>query len=189
MMRAFYASVLFLSMSQPLSAAGQPTWIVDTDESSVFFEYVEGSDTKTGSFDQFEALIAFDPDMPSSASASFVVTTASLDLDDTLREGVLATLPWFDSERFPQAEFTLKELTPDPAGGFVAMGVLRIKTVEMPVQVRLSLALEGDAARAMGTLEIDRRDFMLRDVLLETIVAVGEKVKIGFDLVARMDRN
>lgn len=188
-MRALYAALLLIGMGQPLSAAGQPTWIVDTGNSSVSFEYIEGSEPKTGSFSKFDALIAFDPANPEGASASFAVETASLDLNDGLREGVLATLPWFDSESFPKAEFKLEELQSEPGGGYIAKGVLRIKKIEMPVQVRLSLDVDGDAARATGTLEIDRRDFMLRDVLLETIVAVGEKVTIGFDLVARMDRN
>jgi len=80
-------------------------------------------------------------------------------------------------------------LMPESDGGYVAVGFLRIKSVEMPVQVRLTLAVENDAAHATGTLEIDRRDFMLRDVVLESIVSVGEKVTIGFDLVARMEQN
>jgi len=143
---------------------------------------------KSGAFDQFVASIAFDPEMPESASASFVVNTASIDLNDSMREGVLASVPWFNSEQFPKAEFRLTGLSPTPDSKYVADGVLKIKNVEMPVRVQVSLLIKGDNARAKGILKIDRRDFKLRDVLLESIVSVGETVSIGFDLVAKVEK-
>jgi len=187
-MRALYTSLFVLGMSQPLFAANQPAWIVDTNQSSVSFEYVESGKSKSGGFDQFIASIAFDPTMPEGASASFVVNTASIDLNDSMREGVLASVPWFNSEQFPKAEFELTGLSPAPGGKYVADGMLKIKNVELPVRVNVSLLIEGDNARAKGILEIDRTDFRLRDVLLESIVSVGETVSIGFDLVAKIEK-
>ena len=186
-MRQFIACCL-LGMVQPLSASAQPAWVVDTGKSSVSFEYVESGKIKSGAFDTFVASIVFDPALPKEASASFVVDTASIDLNDAMREGVLASVPWFDSERYPKAEFRLTDLSPAPGGTYVADGMLRIKKTELPVQVKVSLVLEDGDARAKGVLEIDRRDFRLRDALLESIVSVGETVSIGFDLIAKIGK-
>ncbi len=187
-MRALFACWCLIGLIQPLSALAQPAWIVDTEKSSVSFEYVESGKVKSGAFDTFVASIVFDPEMPKGASASFVVDTASIDLNDAMREGVLASVPWFDSERYPKAEFRLTDLSPAPGGAYVADGMLRIKETELPVQVEVSLVLEDGDARAKGVLKIDRRDFRLRDALLESIVSVGETVSIGFDLIAKVGK-
>ena len=184
MRHALLSLGLMLGIASPLSAVNQTVWEVDTEKSSVSFEYIEAGTAKIGSFDSFTASIAFDPEFPEQASASFAVKTASIDLNDTMREGVLATTPWFNSDEFPKAEFSLQGLRLVSQGKYLAEGVLRVKTVELPVQVMLSLSISGGRARAAGKLEIDRTEFQLRDVLLESVVAIGERVTIGFDLVA-----
>ena len=176
-----------LGFSAPL-AANPAVWTVDVVRSSVSFEYVESGKTKTGAFKAFSASINFDQDMPQNASASFSVETASIDLNDAMREGVLATVPWFDSERFPRADFSLTRLRPSSSGKYIAEGVLKIKKVELPVQLTINLSMSGRNARAKGVLEIDRNDFRLRDAVLESIVGIGQKVTIRFDLVATLDR-
>jgi len=173
-----------LAIGSSVGAANPPTWMVDRGASSVSFKYVENGRAKHGTFNTFMASIAFDPNSPEDASASFVVETASIDLNDGMREGVLATVPWFDSERFPRAEFRLTKLRPTTEGKFVADGVLKIKAVKLPVQLTLSFLVDGEKARAMGSLEIDRTDFRLRDAVLEAIVGIGERVTINFDLIA-----
>lgn len=83
-------------------AAQAAVWIVDPVRSSVSFHYTEDGITKQGAFAEFSAKVLFDPARVEDSRASFVVQTASIDLDDALREGVLATTPWFDSERYPE---------------------------------------------------------------------------------------
>jgi len=188
-MRQFAVSAIALiGFISSLNAASLPVWIVDKEKSSVSFEYIESGKPKSGAFDAFEASIAFDPDMPDDATATFSVLTSSINLNDSMREGVLLTLPWFHSEEFPRADFSLTDLKPTEGGKFVANGVLRIKTIEMPVELMVSWTVNGKTARAMGALEIDRTDFKLRDAVLESIVGIDERVKIGFDLIATLQR-
>lgn len=178
---------LLLGLVAPLAAGSSPLWTVDTARSSVSFEYVESGKRKTGAFSEFRASINFDPDVPQDASASFSVETASINLNDAMREGVLATVPWFDSERFPKADFSLTRLRPAKGGKFLADGVLKIKETKLPVQLMVSLSVNGKNARAMGVLEIDRTEFRLRDAVLEAIVGIDQQVIIRFDLIATLD--
>jgi len=172
----------------PLRAVADPTaWTVDHEKSSVTFEFIEAGKSKVGAFDMYQASIAFDPEKPESASASISVETASISLNDVMREGFLMTVPWFNSERFPVASFRLTGLRPLADGRYLASGFLRIKGVELPVQPTISLSIKGQNARATGTVEIERTKFRLRDALLESVVSIGDKVTIGFDLVATVD--
>ena len=187
MRRLFLCFGFLLGLLPSLVMANEPVWKVDPKKSSVSFEYLEGGKSKKGAFDVFTASIVFDSKSPESASASVSVVTASIDLNDAMREGVLGTNPWFNSGDFPRAEFSLKGLRPVGSGTYLADGVLRIKTVKLPVQVMVKVTLNGNNARAVGTLEIDRTDFRLRDVLLESVVSIGERVTIGFDLIATLE--
>jgi len=170
-----------------LAAANPPVWMIELEKSSISFEYVEAGKLKTGAFRAFEASIAFDPDVPEETTASFYVETASINLNDAMREGVLVTVPWFDSERFPKARFSLTGLRPISEGKYLADGILRIKATELPVQSMVSLLIEGRSVRATGRVEIDRKDFRLRDALLESVVSIGEKVTIDFDLLGSVE--
>jgi len=171
----------------PLHAAGAPAWLVDTGKSSVSFRYVEDGVAKDGAFVRFSANVKFDPDRVEDTEAAFAVDTASIDLNDALREGVLVTTPWFDSTRFPHATFELLRIYADgtATGVFWADGVLTIKDVKKPVRFRTTVDVDDKNARARGNLMIDRTAFRLRDVVLESIVPVGDEVDIAFDLVAR----
>lgn len=186
-MRLILFFTLFASLVSPFAASAAPVWTVDTGKSSISFEYVESGKSKTGAFRTFTASIAFDPNLPEDASASFSVKTASIDLNDAMREGVLGTAPWFNSEDFPRADFSLTGLRFIKKGQYLAEGVLRIKTIERPVQLMISLSVIDETARAKGVLEIERRDFQLRDAIVESIVGIGDKVTIRFDLVATLD--
>jgi len=190
MMRSALALTLLLTGSAALHASEGRDWIVDTDRSSVSFRYLESGKEKAGAFVRFSADVDFDPSRLENTEAAFAVETASIDLDDALREGVLVTTPWFDSDAFPNASFRLTKLTPDTAapGMYWAEGTLIIKTVEKPVRFRTEVSVMAGQARARGTFQIDRTEFRLRDVVLEAIVPVGKTVSIGFDLVARLGK-
>ena len=184
-MRGFLAFALCASVSQPAVSAGQPVWVVDDARSSVFFQYSEDGRSVDGAFERYSARIEFDPTMLTQTTATLAVDTASIDLDDALREGVLLTPPWFDADAFPRAVFELTSLSFVAEDRYRAEGFLTIKSVRMPVNFDLVLTLDQGNARVRGTLEIDRNDYRLRDALLESVISVSETVSIGFDLVAR----
>lgn len=163
------------------------TWIVDSARSSVTFGYVEDGIARTGTFTRFTAEVFFDPAALGQTSAAVSVATTSLDLGDAMREGVLETTPWFDTERFDTARLVVTALTPVPgmAGAYTADATLGIKGLERPLRFRTEVSVADGTGRARGSFSITRTDFRLRDAVLEAMVPIGDEVKIAFDLYAR----
>lgn len=184
-MRAFLVFAVLATVSQPAFPAGKPAWIVDDARSTVSFRYSEDGKPVDGGFGQFSALIEFDPTKLGETTAIVAVSTASIDVDDAMREGVLLTPPWFDTRAFPEAIFELTDLTLVADDRYRAQGLLTIKAVRKPVDFELNVSLTRGNARVQGTLQIERSEYRLRDDLLESVISVGDTVSIGFDLVAR----
>ncbi len=159
-------------------------WQIDTARSVISFVYEEDGKAKRGVFRRFGGTLDYDAENAKRSTAALTVSTASLALGDILREGVLETPEWLDSTSHPKARFTLGGLEPRGGEGYDAMGTLEIKGIQHPVRFPVTLHDDGREARATGDIAFSRRDFRLRDPLLESIISIGETVRINFDIVA-----
>ena len=185
-MRALIAAGLLAgALALPATAA---TWQVDNARSVVAFEYTEGGSARTGRFTGMMALLSLDPENLSGSGAKIIVDTATLDLGDALREGVLATEPWLDSGAHPMASFTLMALKAVPGAddaSYQATGMLSIKGRSTPIAFPVMVSFDAARAMASGSLSFARRDFALRDIVLESFVEIGDIITLRFDIVAR----
>ena len=137
-MRALFAFLLFAGFSQPTLPAGNPHLEVDLQQSAVSYSYTEDGVANSGQFARFAADFHFDPSGIEDTEASLVFEMACVDLDDTLREGVLAAVPWFDSGTFPAARFRLTFLTPSSGGAYDSIVMLTVKNMELAVNFKLA---------------------------------------------------
>ena len=58
-----------------------------------------------GSFKNFTANIDFDPDHPETGKIAATIDIASASTGDGERDGMLPQSSWFDTGKFPQAQF------------------------------------------------------------------------------------
>jgi cytochrome b561/polyisoprenoid-binding protein YceI len=114
----------------------------------------------SGSFSDWSAEIAFDPEAPGPSMGSVTVTIglASLSLPP-VTEQVLGP-GYFEVASNPTARFTA-DIRRDPAGPdlYFAEGKLSLKGTEADLSLPFSLTLDGDQATVAGSAEIDRRAF------------------------------
>jgi len=135
-----------------------------------------------GNFGRFDAHIDLQPDKPQASSVSISVETASVVLppDDVQRE--LAKPDWFDTARFPRAEFRstrIRALGPDR---FEVAGTLTIKGHAREVIVPVSLSRSGATTFVTGKLAIKRLDYGIGQGEWGDTSVVEDEVQIKFKI-------
>jgi len=156
-------------------------WTMNTDSSQLTFEGTQAGAPFQGSFADFSSEITLDPANLEKASISVEIVTASANSGSAERDGALPGVDWFDVATHPIASFISSTVTKTDAG-YMAEGTLTIKGTALPVTLPFSLNIDGDEAKATGSLSINRNDYGIGTGPLSPMV--GNEVAITFDLVA-----
>lgn len=192
-----FAGVLFYYAAPKPGVSGAPAaqfrqggaleggdWLADYGASSLGFTGSENGRSFKGRFQDFTAVIDFDPEDLAGSSIEVVVKTASATTGDSLRDSNLPGSEWFAVKEHPEATFSSTEIR--AAGdGYEADGVLAIKDYEKPVTLAFTLDIDGDNAHAVGGADLLRSDFGLgknASWLEEEGIAV--EVRVDFEIFA-----
>lgn len=160
-------------------------WTVDMAASALGFTGSQMGAAFTGRFERFTAEIAFDPAAPESGRALVVVDTGSARTGDGQKDKAMPGADWFDVGQFPEARFeatTFRRTGPD---AFEAVGTLTIRGVTQPLILPFTLAPEGDASRARGSVQLIRTDFGVGQGQWSSGNWVALEVTVTVDLLAR----
>jgi polyisoprenoid-binding protein YceI len=180
---ALFAAACVLTGASSASAEG---WSIDKEASSVGFIYTENEERRTGRFGMINPQLRLDPDDLGQTRGVLNVSTGSLDLGDSLREGILVTQPWLDTGNYPNAVFAVERVVAgDRADRATVIGSLSIKGVSRPLSVPITIVREDAQVKAVGELRFDRLDYGLKDVVIESFVSIGEEIVLDFVLVAQ----
>jgi len=166
-------------------------WAIDPTHSKVGFKVKHLMISNVaGNFREFTADIKTAGNDFSTATISFSLKTASVDTEMPDRDAHLKSPDFFESEKYPDMNFTgtgLKDLGDDI---YELSGLLKIKDVSKPV--KLSVEFGGVMNDPWGNVKagfsingkINRKDWGLNwNAALEAGgVLVGEEVKINCDI-------
>ena len=110
-----------------------------------------------GTFADWTADIAFDPDAASDikGSVEVVIAIGSLTIGAVTDQAM--TPDFFDAAGFPTARFVADLMAGE--AGYVAEGTLSLKGRDVPVTLPFELSIDGDTATMTGAVTLDRRDF------------------------------
>ena len=133
----------------------------------------------TGTFADWDAAIAFDPETGTGA-VEVAVATGSLTLGSVTDQATGAE--FLSAEAFPTARF-VADIAPE-GDGFVAEGTFGLRGAEVPLRLPFTLALDGDVATMAGQVPVDRRDFGMGEGYPDES-SVGFAVTIDVALTAR----
>jgi polyisoprenoid-binding protein YceI len=135
-----------------------------------------------GKFRTFDAQVSFDPKKPETAKIGFTIDLASVSFGAAETEAEVAKADWFDTKKFPQANFQSTAVKPVGAGKFEVAGKLTIKGASQPVTVPVTLAQAGAATTASGSFVIKRLDFKIGDGDWKDTSMVANDVQVRFKL-------
>ncbi|MCZ4515072.1 YceI family protein [Streptomyces sp. ActVer] len=169
-------------------------WTVDPAHSSVgaVAQHL-GISSVHGRFTEFAGSIDIAPDEVAKSRVEAVISAASIDTGNAMRDGHLKSADFLDVERHPQITYVSTGLT--PAAGtdrWTVHGELTMHGVVRPVD--LDLAYLGTGADPWGgtraafraTTELRREDFAMNynQALQAGIAAIGTTLKVELDVQA-----
>ena len=136
-----------------------------------------------GTFQRFDAQIAFDPKKPEGGSVALQIDVGSATLGLPQSDAELPKPAWFDAARFPKASFQSNAIKATGGGHFEVMGKLTIKGTAQNVTVPVDIAQSGGQSVATGTLTLQRLAFKVGDGEWTDTSMVGDDVQVQFKLV------
>jgi polyisoprenoid-binding protein YceI len=134
-------------------------WQVVEDSSTVRFIGVQEGSAFRGRFENFTAMIDFDPANPSAGKIIGVVKMDSAETGDAERDATLLEEDWFNPVAFPESRFESDSIEQMDDGTFAAHGQLTIIGNSNPVTMSFEFETEGSTAHFSGSFDILRLDF------------------------------
>ncbi|MGW2283611.1 YceI family protein [Streptomyces phaeochromogenes] len=169
-------------------------WTVDPAHSSVgaVAQHL-GISSVHGRFREFAGSIDIAPDEVAKSRVEAVISAASIDTGNAMRDGHLKSADFLDVERHPRITYVSTGLTPATGTDhWTVHGELTMHGVVRPVD--LDLAYLGTGADPWGgtraafraTTELRREDFAMNynQVLQAGIAAIGTTLKVELDIQA-----
>ena len=173
------------------------TWTVDPVHSSVEFRVRHMMiSTVRGRFREFEATIEAAPDYHDSGARG-TVNAASIDTNDSRRDGHLRSPDFFDVGSYPTIDFASTSIEHVKKGDYRVRGDLTMHGETHPVELEVTVhgvmrdpqGQDRVGVEVRGTLS--RSEFGLRwqQALEAGGVMVGDEVRVSADLSATCTRN
>jgi polyisoprenoid-binding protein YceI len=150
--------VAFLAGAATTSAQAEEWQVVEDDSMVRFIGVQEGSGFR-GRFENFTAMIDFDPADPASGKIIGVVKMDSAKTGDAERDATLLEEDWFDPANHPESRFESERIEQLDDGTYAAHGQLTIIGNSNPVTMAFEFDVDGSTAHFSGGFDILRLDF------------------------------
>jgi polyisoprenoid-binding protein YceI len=134
-------------------------WRIDLAGSKLEYTATLQKTRALGIFKEFEMRVRFDENRLADSRADVTVVMASVDMIDAEVNKAIRGLDWFDSARFPQAEFQTSDIRRVGENSYLARGALTVKGVAQQIEVPFVWTSEADTATITGELTVARAVF------------------------------
>ena len=141
------------------STAEAAEWQLVKDSSVVRFIGVQEGSAFRGRFENFTAMIDFDPQDPAAGKIIGVVKMDSAKTGDAERDATLLEEDWFNPANFPESRFESERIERLDDGTYAAHGQLTIIGISQPVTMTFEFDVAGSGAQFSGNFDIKRLDF------------------------------
>ena len=170
--QARWPIIFWLAAGIYSTSADAAKWQMVADSSTVRFIGIQESSAFRGRFQNFTAMINFDPDNPSDGKIIGIVKMDSAKTGDAERDATLLEADWFNPEIYPESRFESESIEALDDGTYAAHGVLTIignsNPVTMafefdvscnPVTMHYELDVSCSTAHFSGSFDVLRLDF------------------------------
>ena len=153
--------IIFLTLvaGTAIRAAEASEWQLVQDSSNVRFIGVQEGSAFRGRFQNFSAMIDFDPENPTAGTIVGVVTMDSAKSGDAERDATLMEEDWFDPQNHPESRFESERIEKLDDGTFAAHGQLTLIGKSQPVTMSFEFEVSDSTAHFSGSFEIKRLNF------------------------------
>jgi polyisoprenoid-binding protein YceI len=162
-------------------------WRMLPEESTLAFTFRQMGSAITGQFADFTTDITFDPADLANASVTTEIVIDSVDTGNSERDAGIVGADWFDSATYPTATFASTSFRHAGGDSYTVTGELTIRDVTETIELPMTIQVDGDAATATGTLELDRRTFEIGRGDWASDAAVGYDVILNIEVKAEAE--
>ncbi|MGD9650037.1 MAG: cytochrome b/b6 domain-containing protein [Dongiaceae bacterium] len=182
--RMLAAALIFAAL--PAQAA--PLWQVDYKNSAVeFTAYFENAPVK-GKFENFTAIIAFDPNDLKTSRIEAIIVINSLNTYYPERDQNLRGGDWFQTDIFPQAKFISEKIERVGENKYIAHGKLTMLNQSRPLDLPFEFStFTANQAAAKAKAILPRKDFNLGKGDWAKSDVIKNEVEVAITLYARKD--
>jgi cytochrome b561 len=159
-------------------------WQVDYEQSEIRFGGVHDGNDYTGTFDNWDAAIRFDPAAPESAEVNVTVSTQSAQANQKLYTDSLPAPEWLNTSAFPTAQVEIIDITGSEDTGFTSTARLTLKGITVEAPFAFTLSLDGNIARMTGQTVLQRTPLDLGQDSDASADWVGEDVTVDVTVTA-----
>ena len=139
-----------------------------------------------GQFRKWNATLQFDPKKPEAGKVGFTIEMASATLGAADTDAEVAKADWFNTAKFPQAQFQSNAIKATGKGRYDITGALTIKgnTQSVTVPVVLAQTGSGSALRttATGSFTLKRLAFKIGEGPWGDTSMVADEVQVKFKI-------
>ncbi len=153
--RIFLTLIAAIAISQAEAAE----WQLVEDSSTVRFIGVQEGSAFRARFENFTAMIDFDPENFAAGSIVGVVKMDSAVSGDAERDATLLEEDWFNPEAYPESRFESESIEQLDDGTYAAHGQLTIIGNSQPVTMSFEFEVSDSTAQFSGSFDILRLDF------------------------------
>lgn len=175
---------VFLILTQAAFAEEVTKWEIDPENSHLRFEASQSGAPVVGQFNEFNGLIAFDPDKLDRSIVHLDIIMESLSIDYQSADSELRKPEWLDIVAFPESHYHAESFELLETGQYKAKGTLRIKEKTVETELVFDLIIEENRAFVKGETVINRLDFTVGEGEWESTAIVDDPVKITFEIQA-----
>lgn len=159
LIQARWIILLTLVTGTAIKAADASEWQLVQDSSAVRFIGVQEGSAFRGRFENFSAMIDFDPGNPTAGKIIGVVKMDSAESGDEERDATLLEEDWFDPQNYPESRFESERIEQLDDGTFAAHGQLTLVGVSQPVTMSFEFEVSDSTAHFSGSFDIKRLNF------------------------------
>jgi polyisoprenoid-binding protein YceI len=180
-LRPFIPPLAAMLMAAAGGAGAQGVLI---DKSEIRFVSKQMGASVEGRFRKWKANVDFRPKDPAHSKAEFEIELASIDLASEESETEIRKSSWFDTAKFPVAQFTSNTVRDLGGDRFEIAGKLSIKgttrDVVVPVQLRKDA---GGNSVAQGQFTLNRLDYKIGEGMWSDTGTVANEVAVRIRMV------
>ena len=131
----FIRLLVVLSVCTFSSSAFGEQWRPDPAHAEIRFEVKHILTMVSGTFDEFETDVEFDPEMPEKAKFNFTVAVNSIDTNNGKRDNHLRSQDFFHASKFPRMSFKSTSVSRKSGNLFQVEGMMTIKDISKKMTV------------------------------------------------------
>jgi polyisoprenoid-binding protein YceI len=143
------------------------------------FHFVQAGAGTDGRFGKFSTELAYDENNLAASTLKVTVQIASLDTQESERDGILASPDMLDAKKFPTAQYVATSLG-KRGDALEAVGKLTLHGVTRDLRLPLAIRKTAGGVEISGETTIRRLDYGVGQGDLKSTEWVGDEVKLQY---------